>query len=176
MPGAADIPIVRLNPFGALDIKRESESKLRESGVDYAIVRPCGLNDKHPAGSRPLFSQGDVAVGRIHRKDVAKLLVDCLATPEATGKTFEVIGVAGYQPAVSIGGALSNLRADTDEELPLHAVLTTYTTLQQLLPGETQDAAALAMGQTYEQLDKNEQGRLGRRGRENAPAAFPKPS
>ena len=33
MPGAADIPIVRLNPFGALDIKRESEEKLRETGM-----------------------------------------------------------------------------------------------------------------------------------------------
>ena len=33
LPGAADIPIVRLNPFGALDIKRESEEKLRETGM-----------------------------------------------------------------------------------------------------------------------------------------------
>jgi len=45
-----------------------------------------------------------------------------------------------------------------------------------LLPGETQNSAALAMGQTYEQLDKNEEGRLGPRGRENAFAAAPKPS
>jgi len=31
-PGAADIPIVRLNPFGILDIKKDSEDKLREIG------------------------------------------------------------------------------------------------------------------------------------------------
>jgi hypothetical protein len=31
-PGCADIPIVRLNPFGILDIKAESEEKLRQSG------------------------------------------------------------------------------------------------------------------------------------------------
>ena len=31
-PGAADIPIVRLNPFGILDIKKDSEEKLRETG------------------------------------------------------------------------------------------------------------------------------------------------
>lgn len=37
MPGAADIPIVRLNPFGALDIKRESEDKLRETGTKNAL-------------------------------------------------------------------------------------------------------------------------------------------
>jgi hypothetical protein len=33
MPGAADIPIVRLNPFGALDIKADSEEKLRQTGT-----------------------------------------------------------------------------------------------------------------------------------------------
>lgn len=176
MPGAADIPIVRLNPFGALDVKRESEEMLRETGVDYAIVRPCGLNDDHPAGSRPLFSQGDVAVGRINRRDVAKVMVDCLCTPEANGKTFEVIGVAGYQPATSIRGALSTLRTDREGLPPLDVILSTYTTLQQLLPGESQDSAALAMGQTYEQLDKDEVGRLGVRGQENAEAAAPKPS
>jgi hypothetical protein len=48
--------------------------------------------------------------------------------------------------------------------------------MQQLLPGERQDSAALAMGQTYEQLDKGEVGRLGRRGEEDAEAAVPKPS
>lgn len=176
LPGAADIPIVRLNPFGALDIKRESEDTLRESGVDYVVVRPCGLNDKHPAGSRPLFSQGDVAVGRINSKDVAKLLVDCLASTEATGKTFEVISIAGYQPAASVDASLASLRSDKDGLPPMDAILSTYTTLQQLLPGETQDSAALAMGQTYEQKDKNEEGRLGARGEEDARAAAPKPS
>ena len=149
---------------------------LSSSRVDYAVVRPCGLNDNHPAGSRPLFSQGDVAVGRINRNDVAKLLVDCLAAPGATGKTFEVIGVAGYQPAASVDGALANLRSDKEGLPPIDAILSTYTTLQQLLPGETQDSAALAMGQTYEQLDKNEVGRLGVRGKEDARGAAPKPS
>ena len=46
-----------------------------------------------------------------------------------------------------------------------------YAIAQQLLPGERQDAAALAMGQTYEQLDKGETGRLGERGKENVGAA-----
>jgi len=176
--GAADIPIVRLNPFGILDRKRESEEELRNSITNYCIVRPCGLNDDWPAGSRPLFSQGDVAVGRINRKDVASILVDVLSTPEATGKTFEVVGVAGYPKPVSLGPALERLYKD-DGEPPSNAeavLFATYTTMQQLLPGEKQDAAALAMGQTYEQLDKDETGRLGERGKENAEAAAPKPS
>lgn len=147
-----------------------------KKGVDYTIVRPCGLNDQHPVGSRPLFSQGDVAVGRINRQDVAKVMVDCMCAPEATGKTFEVIGVAGYQPPKSIRGALASLRTDKEGLPPMDSILSTYTTLQQLLPGETQDSAALAMGQTYEQLDRNEVGRLGPRGQENAEGAAPKPS
>jgi hypothetical protein len=32
-PGSAEIPIVRLNPFGILGIKAESEEKLRQSGA-----------------------------------------------------------------------------------------------------------------------------------------------
>jgi uncharacterized protein YbjT (DUF2867 family) len=175
-PGAADIPIVRLNPFGILDVKRESEEKLRQSGINYCIVRPGGLNDKWPSGSRPVFSQGDVAVGRISRQDVAEVLVDALATPEATGKTFEVIALAGYAKAGSIGPALSRLASDKDGLPSLESIAATYTAMQQLLPGEQQNSAALAMGQTYEQLDKGETGRLGKRGDENAERAAPRPS
>lgn len=80
--GCADIPIVRLNPFNILNLKAEGEQVLRETGCDYAIVRPTGLNDKAAPGARPLFSQGDVAVGRITRKDVADVLVGVLAEPQ----------------------------------------------------------------------------------------------
>ena len=175
-PGAADIPIVRLNPFNILNIKAESEEKLRQSGTPYCIYRPSGLNDKHPAGSRPVFSQGDVAVGRINRKDVATILVDCLATEEATGKTFEAFSLAGYPPAKSIGPALARMRPDA-EGLPSNEVLmATYSAMQQLLPGETQQPEKLAMGQTYEQLDSGKEGRLGKRGEEDAVGAAPKPT
>lgn len=173
--GAADIPIVRLNPFGILDVKAESEQKLRDTGVNYCIVRPCGLNDQWPSGSRPLISQGDVAVGRINRKDVATILVDVLAAPEAVGKTFEVVGLAGYQPPKSIGPLLEGLQKDS-ENVSAEALDSTYRLMQQLLPGEKQDSAGLAMGQTYEQLDKGETGRLGERGQENAEEAAPKPT
>ena len=175
-PGAADIPIVRLNPFGILDVKRESEDALRATGVDYCIVRPAGLNDDWPTGSRPLFSQGDVAVGRIHRQDVADVLVQVLTTPEATGKTFEMISLAGYPKPSSIAPALARLLPDKEGLPPLESIAATYATMQQLLPGETQNAAALAMGQTYEQLDRGEQGRLGERGKENVEGAGLRPS
>jgi hypothetical protein len=186
--GAADIPIVRLNPFNILDRKRESEELLRKSSytnnnknkkIPYCIVRPCGLNDSWPQNSRPIFTQGDVAVGRLHRRDLAKVLVDTLTTPEATYKTFEVVGLANYPPSsIGIGVALDKLYNDIDVQSKLtdEIVYATYTTMQQLLPGETQDAAALAMGQTYEQLDAGVVGRLGVRGQEDIVRAVPKPT
>lgn len=180
LAGSADIPIVRLNPFGILDIKFDSEETLRKAagqttGIPYCIVRPSGLNDSWPAGSRPVVSQGDVSVGRINRKDVAKVLVDVLSIPEAVDKTFEVLAIAGYPPPRSLRPALRRLSADGDA-IPEAMVEATYHVMQQLLPGEKQAANQLAMGQTYEQLDKDETGRLGPRGQEDAETAAPQPT
>jgi len=147
-----------------------------ETGINYCIVRPCGLNDQWPENSRPIFSQGDIAVGRMNRKDVAKILVECLSTKEATSKTFEVFSISGYQPSLSLATALSRMELDNGQGPTIDALKATYSALQQLLPGEKQDSAALAMGQTYEQLDRGETGRLGKRGDEDAEAAAPKPS
>lgn len=170
---AGDVPPSCAAPTLA---RRRSPRDRATAGAAYCIFRPGGLNDAWPADQRPIFSQGDVAVGRINRQDVAKILVDLLATPEATGKTFEAITVADaegyYPPAPSLGPALARLAADgdSDGEGPGdEAVRATYAVLQQLLPGEKQDAARLAMGQTYEQLDAEETGRLGARGTEEAP-------
>ena len=176
--GAAGIPIIRLNPFNILGIKADSEERLRQSGVDYCIFRPCGLSEKWPYGgdARPIFSQGDLAVGRIHRCDVAKILVDCLFAEEATGKTFEAVSLAGYPPAPSMTAAMERLRLDSEGPVPEDALMATYSLMQQCLPGETQDSAALAMGQTYEQLDKGETGRLGKKGEEKIDAATPRPT
>ena len=170
LEGCAGIPIVRLNPFGILGVKKRSEEELRNCGTEYAIFRPGGLNDKWPPGARPIFSQGDVAVGRINRQDVATILVDLLSTPEATGKTFEGVSIANsegyYPPADSLSVALGRLKLDKDG-VSEDVARATYAIMQQLLPGEKQAAAELAMGQTYEQLDKNEIGRLGERGKED---------
>ena len=84
--GAADIPIIRLNPGNILDKKREAEELLRNSGVPYCVVRPTGLKDDWPAG-RPILSQGDVAVGRTTPTDLASVLVSAVDEPHAAGKT-----------------------------------------------------------------------------------------
>lgn len=54
LEGCAGIPIVRLNPFGILGVKKQSEEELRNCGTEYSIFRPGGLNDKWPVNSRPM--------------------------------------------------------------------------------------------------------------------------
>lgn len=123
-----------------------------------------------------MFSQGDVAAGRINRKDVAKILVDVLSLPGASGKTFEVITLAGYPPAATIGAALERLVPDTEGEPSPEKLAATYAAMQQLLPGEKQDSAGIALGQTYEQLDKDEAGPFGKRGSETLEGVRTQPS
>ena len=150
--GAADIPIIRLNPGGILQQKAAAEQMLRDSGLPYSIVRPTGLKfDGWPRG-RPILSQGDVAVGRTNPDDLAAVLVGALTEPAAHKKTFEFFTLAGYPAPRSLAGPLEKLAADggpVDEA----AVAATYDALQQLLPGEEQDATKLEMGQSYEQVD-----------------------
>ena len=146
--GAADIPIIRLNPGGILDRKREAEEILRSSGVPYAVVRPTGLKDDWPAG-RPILSQGDVAVGRTAPADLARVLVSALTSPGSEGKTFEMFTLAGYPaPSDGLAGAFEALAADADGPVPEAQVAASYQLMQQLLPGEAQDATKLEMGQT----------------------------
>lgn len=148
---------------------------LLEIGVRYCIIRPCGLNDDWPSDCRPVISQGDVAVGRINRRDLARILVDVAHAPEACGKTFEIFTLAGYLPPTSITPLLEKMKSDS-EDLSEDVVENTYSLMQQLLPGEQQDAASLAMGQTYEQYDEGETGRLGERGSEDIGKAGIKPT
>lgn len=159
--GAADIPIVRLNPFNILNLKLQGEDVLRSSGVPYCIVRPCGLNDNWPTG-RPILSQGDVAVGRSNKESLARFMVKLLDEPQAASKTFECFTLPNYPEPRSYQDQLSRLRSD-GEALEESTLAAEYALLQQLVPGETLAPNQLAMGQTYEQLDKGQTGRLGKR-------------
>ena len=53
-------------------------------------------------------------------------------------------------------------RQDIGKSLPESVLDVTYALMQQLVPGEELAPQKLAMGQTYEQLDKGETGRLGK--------------
>jgi hypothetical protein len=92
----------------------------------------------------------------------------------AAGRTFETIALPGYPTPRDFGRQLQRLTPDADltpgDGLNQQAALDAqYALLQQLVPGETLQPNQLAMGQTYEQLDRGEQGRLGARGKELPP-------
>eukprot|EP00244_Chara_vulgaris_P004348 TRINITY_DN18624_c0_g1_i1.p1 TRINITY_DN18624_c0_g1~~TRINITY_DN18624_c0_g1_i1.p1 ORF type:complete len:623 (-),score=126.34 TRINITY_DN18624_c0_g1_i1:171-1949(-) len=85
------IPIVKLNPGGILTWKLIAEDALRASGLKYTIVRPCGLNDEKEDTPYLLeVSQGDAITGLIPRKEVARVCVEALNSPNAANTTFEV--------------------------------------------------------------------------------------
>ena len=143
-----DIPIVRLNPAGILGKKLNAEKKLARATPAFCVIRPVGLNDDWPRG-RPVFSQGDVAVGRSNREDVAAVLVAALDATDARGKTFEMATLKGYAPPSSYDDAFGALAFSPSRR----ATQATYALVQQLLPGVEQDPTRLEMGRKYEEVD-----------------------
>ena len=91
-----------------IEAKRDADETLRDSDLDYTIVRPGRLTDG-PAGGRievgtPLDSGGEVP-----REDVAATLLAVLDEPRTAGLTFDV--VAGE---VEIAAAIASLVSDRD--------------------------------------------------------------
>ncbi|XP_056171566.1 protein HIGH CHLOROPHYLL FLUORESCENCE PHENOTYPE 173, chloroplastic isoform X2 [Syzygium oleosum] len=83
-------PAVRLNKeLGfILTFKLKGEDLIRESGIPYAIVRPCALTEE-PAGADLIFDQGDNITGKISREEIACICVAALESRSACDKTFE---------------------------------------------------------------------------------------
>jgi uncharacterized protein YbjT (DUF2867 family) len=90
----ADHPERASGSFGAyLAAKSKADNALRESGLDYTVVRPGSLTDEPGTG------MADVAErlgrrGQIPRDDVAAALVAVLDAPNTIGKTFEILSGA----------------------------------------------------------------------------------
>ena len=81
-----------------LKAKAKADMCLRESGLNYTIVRPGGLTDDMGLGKVKLAEKLDAA-GEISRDDVAFLLIMSLADPLMQNKTFEA--VEGTEPIKS---------------------------------------------------------------------------
>jgi len=142
---AADVPIVRLNPGGALNWKYVGEAALRHSGLSYAVVRATGLNDEEaepaaaaasdpaappaPPVAYPIEAgQGDTISGVISRPEAARVVVAALnpVSPAASSGS-----PSAAFPASPIGKTIEVRRG-----LPADA--------ERLGPGRGSDAAALA--------------------------------
>lgn len=93
--GAAD-PESRdeaMRPY--LRAKARADERLRESGLDYTIIRPGRLTDD--AGTGTVDAAESLGrYGEIPREDVAATIAVALEAPNTVGKTFEVL--AGDTP------------------------------------------------------------------------------
>ena len=100
-----------LNSFGrVLEWKKKGEDALRESGLDYTIIRPGGLTDE-PGGQRALkLDQGDKLSGRVSRADVADISLHALTHPNARNVTFELIESEGQQ--ADLDSLFDSLKSD----------------------------------------------------------------
>ena len=72
-----------------LRAKSEADRALRESGLDWTVVRPGRLTDDEPTGR--VQAGPDVARAEIPRADVAGVLAACLRRPGTIGAQFAVV-------------------------------------------------------------------------------------
>src|SRR4051794_17762829 len=102
--GAAD-PVAASAPgtFGVyLQAKHDADQKLRESGLDYTIVRPGGLTDDPGTGRVAIAER--LERGQVPRDDVAAVLLAVLGADNTVGREFDLI--SGDAP---IGEAVTSL-------------------------------------------------------------------
>jgi uncharacterized protein YbjT (DUF2867 family) len=83
------------------DAKREADEAVRDSGLDYTIVRPGRLTDEPGTGlvtvGAPLAERGEVT-----RDDVAATVLACLDEPRTAGLTFDLLnGETPIEPALA---------------------------------------------------------------------------
>jgi len=83
-----------LNLFGLILIwKRLGERSLQDSGLDWTVIRPGGLNEKeNNLNSQKILFSGEKTQeeGSIPRRLVAKSCIEALKTKESIGKIIEI--------------------------------------------------------------------------------------
>jgi nucleoside-diphosphate-sugar epimerase len=73
-----------------LQAKAAADAYVRDSGLDWTIVRPGGLTDDPPTGR--VAAAEHVHRGSIPRADVAAVVLGSIDDPHTIGKQFEVVG------------------------------------------------------------------------------------
>lgn len=71
-----------------LKAKAEADARLRESGLDYTIVRPGKLTDD--PGKKLVSISTDLPRGEIPREDVAAVVAEVLEIPGTVGHQFDL--------------------------------------------------------------------------------------
>jgi uncharacterized protein YbjT (DUF2867 family) len=71
--------------------KKRAEQALRDSGLEYVVLRPGWLTDEQTTSDLLLAERGGSMTGSVSRSDVARLMVAALFTPVASNRTIEVV-------------------------------------------------------------------------------------
>ncbi|XXM70498.1 SDR family oxidoreductase [Lysinibacillus sphaericus] len=74
-----------------LNAKHDADVHLKESGLNYTIVRPGALTHDDAKGKIIAQSSIEDKSGDIPRADVAKVLVESLTAPETNHKVIEIL-------------------------------------------------------------------------------------
>jgi uncharacterized protein YbjT (DUF2867 family) len=94
--------------------RRRAETAIRESTIDYTIIR-AGMLVNHGSGRRAIrLTQEALPLSvryRIGRSDVAEVFVAALCEPRASHTTFEVVWALG-QPSEDWRALLKRLQSD----------------------------------------------------------------
>ncbi len=95
----------RRHPAGVaayVEAKRDADAALRDSGLDWTVLRPGRLTDDPATG---LVALGDVARGEVTRADVAAVLAALLDDPATIGHQWSL--VEGDTPIAEAIGQLT---------------------------------------------------------------------
>ncbi|WP_062077224.1 SDR family oxidoreductase [Demequina globuliformis] len=72
-----------------VEAKRDADAALRDSDLDWTIIRPGGLTDDAPTGLVQVAPE--VERSTVSRADVAHVVADCLDQDATIGKQWELI-------------------------------------------------------------------------------------
>jgi uncharacterized protein YbjT (DUF2867 family) len=86
------------------EAKRAADAALRESGLQYTVVRPGSLTDERGSGRIEVGSPLERS-GRVTRDDVAATLLAVLETPATIGVSFDVL-----EGDIPVAEAVASLR------------------------------------------------------------------
>ena len=152
---AADVPIVRLNPGGALNWKYLGEAALRHSGVSYAVVRATGLNDEEEGVKKPdAAGTGDAAAAAAAAVPATPVVYpieagqgDTISGVISRAEVARVV-VAALNPLTSSSSSSSGSSSSSSSSSPIGKTIEVRRGLpadaERLLPGAGRDDAALA--------------------------------
>ncbi|CAM6083474.1 unnamed protein product [Calypogeia fissa] len=83
---------IALNLIGlTLVAKLQAERYVRQSGIEYTIIRPGGLTNQRPSGNTVLAPEDTLFDGSVSRDTVAQVAVDSLLYKESSFKVVELI-------------------------------------------------------------------------------------